>query len=46
MRVLSGLLDEIEADFFFRKRLYPQVKLFQDLLGTVSDHAMTKQLSG
>ena len=30
----------------FRKNLYPQVTLFQDLLGTVNDHATAKTLFG
>ncbi|MGO8752760.1 MAG: CHAD domain-containing protein [Thermoguttaceae bacterium] len=30
----------------FRKNLYPQVTLFQDLLGTVNDHATVKTLFG
>jgi CHAD domain-containing protein len=30
----------------FRKRLYPQVTLFQDLLGTLNDHATAKTLFG
>jgi CHAD domain-containing protein len=30
----------------FRKKLYPQVTLFQDLLGTVNDHATAKSLFG
>ena len=33
-------------DSSFRKRLYPQVTLFQDLLGTVNDHATAKTLFG
>ncbi len=31
-------------DSAFRKKLYPQVTLFQDLLGTVNDHATAKML--
>ncbi len=33
-------------DSAFRKKLYPQVTLFQDLLGTVNDHATAKTLFG
>ena len=29
----------VAFDSAFRKKLYPQVTLFQDLLGTVNDHA-------
>lgn len=36
----------VAFDSAFRKKLYPQVKLFQDLLGTVNDHATAKQLFG
>ncbi len=31
-------------DASFRKRLYPQITLFQDLLGTVNDHSTAKTL--
>jgi CHAD domain-containing protein len=34
----------VAFDLAFRKRLYPQVTLFQDLLGTVNDHATAKTL--
>jgi CHAD domain-containing protein len=34
----------VAFDPAFRKRLYPQVTLFQDLLGTVNDHATAKTL--
>ena len=34
----------VAFDSDFRKRLYPQVTLFQDLLGTVNDHATAKAL--
>ena len=36
----------VAFDSAFRKKLYPQVTLFQDLLGTVNDHATTKRLFG
>ena len=36
----------VAFDSAFRKRLYPQVTLFQDLLGTVNDHAKAKTLFG
>jgi len=36
----------VAFDSAFRKKLYPQVTLFQDLLGTVNDHATTKKLFG
>ena len=36
----------VAFDSDFRKRLYPQVTLFQDLLGTVNDHATAKRLFG
>lgn len=36
----------VAFDSFFRKKLYPQVTLFQDLLGTVNDHATAKRLFG
>ncbi len=36
----------VAFDSSFRKRLYPQVTLFQDLLGTVNDHATAKTLFG
>ena len=35
----------VAFDSAFRKKLYPQVTLFQDLLGTVNDHATAKSLS-
>ena len=34
----------VAFDSAFRKKLYPQVTLFQDLLGTVNDHATAKTL--
>jgi len=34
----------VAFDSEFRKKLYPQVTLFQDLLGTVNDHATAKIL--
>ena len=34
----------VAFDSVFRKKLYPQVTLFQDLLGTVNDHATAKTL--
>ena len=34
----------VAFDSAFRKRLYPQVTLFQDLLGTVNDHATALRL--
>ena len=36
----------VTFDAAFRKRLYPQVTLFQDLLGTLNDHATAKRLFG
>ena len=36
----------VAFDSAFRKRLYPQVTLFQDLLGTLNDHATAKTLFG
>jgi CHAD domain-containing protein len=36
----------VAFDSAFRKKLYPQVTLFQDLLGTVNDHATAKALFG
>ena len=36
----------VAFDSAFRKKLYPQVTLFQDLLGTVNDHATAKTLFG
>ena len=36
----------VAFDSAFRKKLYPQVTLFQDLLGTVNDYATTKTLFG
>jgi CHAD domain-containing protein len=36
----------VAFDSSFRKRLYPQITLFQDLLGTVNDHATAKTLFG
>jgi CHAD domain-containing protein len=36
----------VAFDSAFRKRLYPQVTLFQDLLGTVNDHVTAKTLFG
>ncbi len=36
----------VAFDSSFRKRLYPQVTLFQDLLGTVNDHSTAKMLFG
>ena len=36
----------VAFDSEFRKKLYPQVTLFQDLLGTVNDHATAKTLFG
>ncbi len=36
----------VAFDSTFRKRLYPQMTLFQDLLGTVNDHATAKTLFG
>jgi CHAD domain-containing protein len=36
----------VAFDSAFRKKLYPQVTLFQDLLGTVNDHAKAKTLFG
>jgi CHAD domain-containing protein len=34
----------VAFDSAFRKKLYPQITLFQDLLGTVNDHATAKTL--
>jgi CHAD domain-containing protein len=34
----------VAFDSTFRKKLYPQVTLFQDLLGTVNDHATARLL--
>lgn len=34
----------VAFDSAFRKKLYPQMTLFQDLLGTVNDHAKAKTL--
>jgi CHAD domain-containing protein len=34
----------VAFDAAFRKKLYPRVSLFQDLLGTVNDHATAKIL--
>lgn len=34
----------VAFDSAFRRKLYPQVTLFQDLLGTVNDHATAKRL--
>jgi CHAD domain-containing protein len=34
----------VAFDPAFRKKLYPKVTLFQDLLGTVNDHATTRTL--
>jgi CHAD domain-containing protein len=34
----------VAFDSAFRKKLYPQVTLFQDLLGTVNDHATAQTL--
>ena len=34
----------VAFDSAFRKKLYPRVTLFQDLLGTVNDHATAKTL--
>jgi CHAD domain-containing protein len=36
----------VAFDSDFRKKLYPQVTLFQDLLGTVNDHATAKTWFG
>ena len=36
----------VSFDSAFRKKLYPQVTLFQDLLGTVNDHATARSLFG
>ena len=36
----------VAFDSVFRKKLYPQLTLFQDLLGTVNDHAKAKTLFG
>jgi CHAD domain-containing protein len=36
----------VAFDSAFRKKLYRQVTLFQDLLGTVNDHATAKSLFG
>jgi CHAD domain-containing protein len=36
----------VTFDSAFRKRLYSQVTLFQDLLGTLNDHATAKMLFG
>jgi CHAD domain-containing protein len=36
----------VAFDPAFRKKLYPKVTLFQDLLGTVNDHATTRTLFG
>jgi CHAD domain-containing protein len=36
----------VAFDSAFRKRLYPQVTLFQDQLGAVNDHATSKKLFG
>ena len=36
----------VAFDSSFRKKLYLQVTLFQDLLGTVNDHATAKTLFG
>ncbi len=41
MEILAATFDAA-----FRKRLYPQVTLFQDLLGTLNDHATAKALFG
>jgi CHAD domain-containing protein len=36
----------VAFDSAFRKKLYPRVTLFQDLLGTVNDHATAMRLFG
>ena len=36
----------VTFDSAFRKKLYPQVTLFQDLLGTLNDHTTAKTLFG